>query len=63
MSYGLSEHFNPLMEDLKALSKPLVVAVNGVAAGGGVGGALSGDITLAAKSARFELVFAPKLGL
>jgi 2-(1,2-epoxy-1,2-dihydrophenyl)acetyl-CoA isomerase len=41
----------------------LVVAVNGVAAGGGVGLALTGDIVIAARSAQFIQVFAPNLGL
>jgi 2-(1,2-epoxy-1,2-dihydrophenyl)acetyl-CoA isomerase len=42
---------------------PLVVAVNGVAAGAGLSIALLGDIVLAARSATFLQVFAPKLGL
>ena len=63
VSMSMIEHYNPLVMELKTLPKPLVVAVNGVAAGGGVGVALSGDVVLAAASARFELVFAPKLGL
>jgi len=41
----------------------VIVAVNGVAAGGGVGLALSGDIVLAARSAYFVQVFVPRLGL
>ncbi len=42
---------------------PVVCAINGVIAGGGLGFALQADITLAAKSARFLLPFVPKLGL
>jgi 2-(1,2-epoxy-1,2-dihydrophenyl)acetyl-CoA isomerase len=45
------------------LHSPVVVAVNGVAAGAGVSLALAGDIVLAARSATFLQLFAPKLGL
>jgi 2-(1,2-epoxy-1,2-dihydrophenyl)acetyl-CoA isomerase len=55
--------FNPLVHDLVNFPKPVVTAVNGVAAGGGVGLALSGDVCLAARSAYFVMVFGPKLGL
>jgi len=55
--------WNPLMRDLAALPIPVVVAVNGPAAGGGVGLALTGDIVIAAKSAYFAMVFGPQLGL
>jgi 2-(1,2-epoxy-1,2-dihydrophenyl)acetyl-CoA isomerase len=55
--------FNPVMRDLFRLNKPIVAAVNGIAAGGGVGVALTADIVLAARSASFRLVFVPALGL
>jgi 2-(1,2-epoxy-1,2-dihydrophenyl)acetyl-CoA isomerase len=42
---------------------PLVCAVQGAAAGAGVGMALAGDVVLAARSAYFYLPFIPKLGL
>lgn len=45
------------------MQKPIVAAVNGVAAGGGVGLALAADIVIAAKSAAFIQVFGPRLGL
>jgi len=41
----------------------VVTAINGIAAGGGVGLALSGDIVIAAASAKFKLVFGPNLGI
>lgn len=58
----LSEHFNPLVLQIRALRKPVVVAVNGVAAGAGANLALAGDIVLAAKSAKFIQAFS-KIGL
>ena len=39
--------YNPLVRALVFNSKPVVTAINGVAAGGGVGIALSGDIVIA----------------
>jgi 2-(1,2-epoxy-1,2-dihydrophenyl)acetyl-CoA isomerase len=45
------------------LPVPLVVAMNGVAAGAGASLALMGDITVAARSASLSYLFAPKLGL
>lgn len=63
ISDGMTSHFNPLARDLASFPKPTVAAVNGVAAGGGVGLALACDIAVAAKSATFIQVFAPQLGL
>ena len=40
----LSEHYNPLVLQLRGLRKPVVVAVNGVAAGAGANLALAGDV-------------------
>ena len=54
---------NPLVAGLRSLPVPVVCAVNGVAAGGGVGLALAADIVIAARSAYFYLPFAPALGL
>ena len=51
------------IRDLRALPVPTVAAVNGIAAGGGVGLALACDIVIAAQSASFLLPFTPKLGL
>ena len=41
--------------------KPVIVGVNGVAAGGGMGLAISGDLVVAAESARFTMAYA-KIG-
>ncbi|MFS2053145.1 enoyl-CoA hydratase-related protein [Variovorax sp. CT11-76] len=54
---------NPLIETLQSMPIPVVAAVNGAAAGAGVGLALAADITLAARSAYFYLPFLPKLGI
>jgi len=60
---SLDERFNPLVRDIYNLQLPTIAAVNGVAAGAGVGLALVSDIVIAARSATFILVFAPRLGL
>ena len=58
----LREHYNPLVLLIRSLRKPVVVAVNGVAAGAGVNLALAGDIVIAAESAKFIQAFS-KIGL
>jgi 2-(1,2-epoxy-1,2-dihydrophenyl)acetyl-CoA isomerase len=60
---SMDRAFNPLVRELAALSKPVVAAVNGVAAGGGVGLALAADVVVAGRSAEFIQVFGPQLGL
>lgn len=64
--YDLSEtittFYNPLIRRLQALQKPMVAAVNGVAAGAGIGLALACDITLSANNAKFAMAFG-KIGL
>jgi 2-(1,2-epoxy-1,2-dihydrophenyl)acetyl-CoA isomerase len=59
----MAEHGNPLIAALRALPVPVVSAVQGAAAGGGVGLALAADIVVAARSAYFYLPFVPALGL
>lgn len=58
----LEVFYNPSIRLMRSLDKPIICAVNGVAAGAGVGLALACDIVLAAKSARFLQVFS-KVGL
>jgi len=54
---------NPIIHEIRELPFPVICAVNGPAAGGGVGVALAADITLAARSAYFYLPFLPRLGI
>jgi len=49
----LERFYNPLVRRIRTLPKPVVCAVNGVAAGAGANLAIACDIVLAAKSARF----------
>lgn len=63
VAHGMTYRFNPMMRELYALQKPIIAAVNGITAGGGVGLALAADIVIAAKSASFVQVFGPRLGL
>jgi 2-(1,2-epoxy-1,2-dihydrophenyl)acetyl-CoA isomerase len=58
----LSEHYNPIVSAIRRLEKPVVAAVNGVAAGAGANIALCCDIVVAAKSASFLQAFS-KIGL
>lgn len=58
----LSEHYNPIIKRIRRLEKPVVAAVNGVAAGAGANIALCCDIVVAAQSASFMQAFS-KIGL
>jgi 2-(1,2-epoxy-1,2-dihydrophenyl)acetyl-CoA isomerase len=62
LSVSLGSYYNPLVRRLRELPKPIVCAVNGVAAGAGANIALACDIVLAARSASFVESFA-RLGL
>jgi 2-(1,2-epoxy-1,2-dihydrophenyl)acetyl-CoA isomerase len=58
----LSEHYNPIIQRIRNLEKPVIAAVNGVAAGAGANIAISCDIVLATESALFIQAFS-KIGL
>jgi len=58
----VGEHYNPIILKIRNLEKPVIAAVNGVAAGAGANIALACDITIAKKSAAFIQAFS-KIGL
>jgi len=58
----LSEHYNPIITRIRKLDKPVVCAVNGVAAGAGANIAICCDITVATASSSFIQAFS-KIGL
>jgi len=58
----LTAEYNPLVSAIRSIPKPVVAAVNGVAAGAGVSLALACDLVLAAEEARFVLAFS-RIGL
>src|SRR6266705_105729 len=58
----LSEHYNPIVTRIRKLEKPVVAAINGVAAGAGANIALCCDVVVAAQSASFVQAFS-KIGL
>jgi 2-(1,2-epoxy-1,2-dihydrophenyl)acetyl-CoA isomerase len=62
LAVSLGSNYNPLVRRLRALPKPIVCAVNGVAAGAGANVALACDVVLAARSARFVQAFS-RIGL
>src|SRR5215468_1957116 len=59
---ALDKFFNPTIRLMRSLPKPIVAAVNGVAAGVGMSFAMAADIAIAAKSASFLQAFA-RIGL
>jgi len=58
----VAEHYNPIISIIRAIEKPVVCAVNGVAAGAGANIALCCDIVVAASNATFIQAFS-KIGL
>ena len=56
------EHYNPIIKRIRSIEKPIVCAVNGVAAGAGANIALACDITIAGESVAFIQAFS-KIGL
>ncbi|MCP4308531.1 MAG: 2-(1,2-epoxy-1,2-dihydrophenyl)acetyl-CoA isomerase [bacterium] len=59
---SLENRYNPAVRTIRTMAKPVVIAVNGVAAGAGANLALAGDLVFAAKSAKFIQSFA-RIGL
>jgi 2-(1,2-epoxy-1,2-dihydrophenyl)acetyl-CoA isomerase len=56
------EHYNPIILKIRSLEKPVIAAVNGVAAGAGANIALACDLTIAHENAAFIQAFS-KIGL
>jgi len=62
LSAIVRDHYNPIIERIRNIEKPVVAAVNGVAAGAGANIALACDIVVARESASFIQAFS-KIGL
>ncbi|MEP0984442.1 enoyl-CoA hydratase-related protein [Ekhidna sp.] len=58
----VDEHYNPIIKQLRSIEKPIIAAVNGVAAGAGANIALACDVVIATESASFIQAFS-KIGL
>ena len=58
----VKEHYNPIITKIRNLEKPVIAAVNGVAAGAGANIALACDMTIAHEKASFIQAFS-KIGL
>lgn len=62
LTHIVRDHYNPIIEKIRNLNKPVVAAVNGVAAGAGANIALACDVVIARESASFIQAFS-KIGL
>ncbi|WP_284077658.1 2-(1,2-epoxy-1,2-dihydrophenyl)acetyl-CoA isomerase PaaG [Acinetobacter nosocomialis] len=62
LGYSIETYYNPLIKMIVNMPKPVICAVNGVAAGAGANIALACDLVIAAKSANFVQAFC-RLGL
>ena len=58
----VEEHYNPIIKQIRSIEKPVIAAVNGVAAGAGASLALCCDIVIACENASFIQAFS-KIGL
>ena len=58
----LEEHYNPIVSLIRSIEKPIIAAVNGVAAGAGANIALACDVVVASEQASFIQAFS-KIGL
>ncbi|MBJ9937002.1 2-(1,2-epoxy-1,2-dihydrophenyl)acetyl-CoA isomerase PaaG [Acinetobacter pittii] len=62
LGYSIETYYNPLIKTIVNMPKPVICAVNGVAAGAGANISLACDLVIAAKSANFVQAFC-RLGL
>jgi len=58
----VADHYNPIITRIRSIEKPIIAAVNGVAAGAGANIALACDVVIAKESASFIQAFS-KIGL
>ncbi len=58
----LEEHYNPIIQRIRNIEKPIIGAINGVAAGAGANIALACDVVVASEYASFIQAFS-KIGL